>query len=127
MITFKKIISVFLCIVITLSVCSVDFGIVSQAIEKTAGMAELSAFEGENAEITKSKNSEQFAELVGELGEENWEDNYFSEIVVDKNNVVNVDGDQTQLKICFSITANAISLTLLISVCPRKTLWMNGL
>ena len=96
MITFKKIISVFLCIVITLSVCSVDFGIVSQAIEKTAGMAELSAFEGENAEITKSKNSEQFAELVGELVEENWEDNYFSEIVVDKNNVVNVDGVQTQ-------------------------------
>ena len=75
MITFKKIISVFLCIVITLSVCSVDFGIVSQAIEGAVGMAELSAFEDRNAEIIKSKNSEQFAELVGELVEENWDDN----------------------------------------------------
>ena len=100
MITFKKIISVFLCIVITLSVCSVDFGIVSQAIEETAGMAELSAFEGEKAEITKSKSTEQFAELVGELVEENWEDNYFSEIVVDKNNIVTVDGVQTQQNVC---------------------------
>ncbi|MBQ3137686.1 MAG: S8 family serine peptidase [Clostridia bacterium] len=50
---------------------------------------------GDNTEIQHTETSDEFVSCVSELISENWEENYFGEIVVDNENSITVDGNET--------------------------------
>lgn len=50
---------------------------------------------GEDVEIEQAETQEEFIEAVTELVNDTWEDNYFGEIIIDKENTVTVDGNET--------------------------------
>lgn len=49
----------------------------------------------DGAEVETAESDSEYTELVSSLINDNWEDNYFGEIVVDKENGVAVDGSKT--------------------------------
>lgn len=65
----------------------------ASSVEYAEIVSELGNSDGVKVETAESDS--EYAELVSELISENWEDNYFGEIVVDKENGVTVDGSKT--------------------------------
>lgn len=65
----------------------------ASSVEYAEIVSELVNSDGVKVETAESDS--EYAELVSELISENWEDNYFGEIVVDKENGVTVDGSKT--------------------------------
>ncbi len=65
---------------------------------------------GENAEIKQAESSDEFTSSISELVSENWEKNYFGEIVVDNENNITVDGNETHQTV-YDIVDNGFDKT----------------